>query len=77
MPVSPARYARSARDSLIPAAAALRSRALRAYRAGETGILPVLDAFRAERDVALAGLQDQLAFQEAVADWYALTSTGL
>jgi cobalt-zinc-cadmium efflux system outer membrane protein len=72
-----ARRARSARDSLIPAAAALRSRALRAYRAGETGILPVLDAFRAERDVALAGLQDQLAFQEAVADWYALTSTGL
>jgi hypothetical protein len=33
----------------------------------------VLDALRGERDVALAALQDQLAFQEALADWYALS----
>jgi hypothetical protein len=51
----------------------LRARALRAYQAGETGVLPVLDALRGERDVSLAALQDQLAYQEALADWNALT----
>ena len=65
--------ARFARDTLLPGAAALRDRAVRAYRAGETGILPVLDALRGERDASLAALEDQLAFQEALADWYALT----
>ena len=65
--------ARVARDSLIPAAAIVRGRALRAYQAGETGILPVLDAFRSERDIVLGALQDELAYQEAVTDWYALT----
>jgi cobalt-zinc-cadmium efflux system outer membrane protein len=68
-----AQRARAARDSLLPAAAVIRSRALRAYQAGETGILPVLDALRSERDVTLSALQDELAFQEALADWYALT----
>jgi cobalt-zinc-cadmium efflux system outer membrane protein len=65
--------ARFARDTVLPAAAVLRGRALRAYQAGETGILPVLDALRGERDVALAAVQDQLAYQEALAEWYALT----
>jgi len=65
--------ARFARDTILPGAAVLRDRAVRAYRAGETGILPVLDALRGERDASLAALQDQLAFQEALADWYALT----
>lgn len=65
--------ARVARDSLIPAAARLRARALRAYQAGETGIVPVLDAFRGEREVVLGGLQDELAFQEAMAHWFALS----
>jgi len=64
--------ARFARDSLLPQAAALRARAVRAYQAGETGILPVLDALRSEREVALATVQDQLGYQEALADWYAL-----
>jgi cobalt-zinc-cadmium efflux system outer membrane protein len=68
-----AQRARAARDSLLPAAAVIRSRALRAYQTGETGILPVLDALRSEREVSLSALQDQLAFQEALADWYALT----
>jgi cobalt-zinc-cadmium efflux system outer membrane protein len=68
-----ARRARAARDTLLPAAATIRARALRAYQAGETGILPVLDALRSERDVTLSALQDELAFQEALADWYALT----
>jgi len=64
--------ARFARDSLLPQAALLRGRAVRAYQSGETGILPVLDALRSEREVVLAAVQDQLAFQEALADWYAL-----
>jgi cobalt-zinc-cadmium efflux system outer membrane protein len=64
--------ARVARDSLMPAAATLRARALRAYQSGETGIVPVLEAFRSERDLVLGGLQDELAFQEALAQWYAL-----
>jgi outer membrane protein, heavy metal efflux system len=67
-----ARRARTARDSLVPAAAVLRSRALKAYQAGETGILPVLEALRSEREVTLSALQDQLAFQQALAGWYAL-----
>lgn len=66
--------ARFARDTLLPAAAVLRGRAVRAYEAGETGILPALDALRGERDVSLSALQDQLAYQEALAEWVALTS---
>jgi outer membrane protein TolC len=65
--------ARFARDTILPGAGVLRERAVRAYGAGETGILPVLDALRGERDASLAALQDQLAFQEALADWFALT----
>jgi cobalt-zinc-cadmium efflux system outer membrane protein len=64
--------ARFARDTLLPAARALSNRAVRAYQAGETGILPVLDALRSERDAALAGVQDLLAYQTALADWQAL-----
>jgi len=45
---------------------------VRAYQAGETGILPVLEALRSERDAALAGVQDLLAYQSALADWEAL-----
>jgi cobalt-zinc-cadmium efflux system outer membrane protein len=65
--------ARVARDLLIPSAGVLRARALRGYQAGESGIVPVLDAFRSERDVVLGAVQDELAYQEALADWYALT----
>jgi outer membrane protein TolC len=67
--------ARFARDTLLPAARAVRSRALRAYQAGETGILALLDALRVERDVALAGVQDLLAYQTALADWESLYGT--
>ena len=69
--------ARFARDTLLPAARALRGRALRAYQAGETGLLPVLDALRGEHDAALAGVQDLLDFQTAVAEWEALAGPGL
>jgi outer membrane protein TolC len=68
--------ARFARDTLLPATRALRQRALRAYQAGETGILPVLDALRSEREAVLAGVQDLLAFQTALADWKTLTGYG-
>jgi outer membrane protein, heavy metal efflux system len=64
--------ARFARDTLLPVARRLRDRALRAYQSGETGVLPVLDALRSERDAALASIQDLLAFQTALADWEAL-----
>jgi len=67
-----ARRARFARDSLIPAARELRLRAVTAYRAGETGILPVLDALRSEREVVQAAVQDLQTFQEALARWLAL-----
>jgi cobalt-zinc-cadmium efflux system outer membrane protein len=63
--------ARFARDTLLPAARALSGRAIRAYQTGETGILPVLDALRSERDAALAALQDLLGYQTALADWQA------
>jgi outer membrane protein TolC len=64
--------ARFARDSLLPAAHALRERALAAYRAGETGVLAVLDALRSEREVGQAAVEDLLAYQAALAVWYAL-----
>lgn len=67
-----AHRARFARDSLVPAAQALRERAVAAWRAGETGVLPVLDAFRGEREVVLESVQDLLAFQAALAAWHAL-----
>lgn len=67
-----ARRARFARDSLVPGARELRLRAVAAYRAGETGVLPVLDALRSEREVVLTSIQDLQAFQEALARWRAL-----
>jgi len=56
-----------ARDSLVPAAARLRGRALSAYRAGETGLVPVLEAVRRERDIQLAEVDALRSFQDAVA----------
>jgi hypothetical protein len=64
--------ARLGRDTLVPGAEALRDRALRAYQAGETGILPLLEALRAAREVSLGVLDDEVAYQEALADWLAL-----
>jgi outer membrane protein, heavy metal efflux system len=64
--------ARFAQNTLLPAARALSARSIRAYQAGETGILPVLDALRSERDAALTAVQDLLAYQTALADWQAL-----
>jgi cobalt-zinc-cadmium efflux system outer membrane protein len=64
--------ARFARDSLVPAARVLRDRALAAYRVGETGVVPVLEALRSEREVAMAAVEDLVRFQDARADWLEL-----
>jgi cobalt-zinc-cadmium efflux system outer membrane protein len=60
------------RDSILPAARGIGAKALVAYRVGETGILPAIEALRNEREVAAAVVDDELAFQEALADWLAL-----
>jgi cobalt-zinc-cadmium efflux system outer membrane protein len=64
--------ARVARDSLLPAAVSLRTRSLTAYQAGETGVLPVLEAFRSEREIAAATVRELFGFQAARADYLAL-----
>jgi cobalt-zinc-cadmium efflux system outer membrane protein len=68
-----ANRARFDRDSLYPAARVLRDRAITAYRAGETSVLPVFDAMRGERDAALTLVRDLVAYQDARAAWNALT----
>ena len=60
------------RDSLLPRAVRLRAGAVRLYRAGETGVLPVFDALRVEREIALGYIQDLLAWQVALSDWLVL-----
>jgi cobalt-zinc-cadmium efflux system outer membrane protein len=66
------RRARFARDSLLPEAIRVRAGAVRLYEEGRTSVLPVLDALRAEREVARATVAELLAFQEARADLYAV-----
>lgn len=60
------------RDSILPLAARQRDLALLMYQSGATGIIPVLDALRAERAVVRDLVADLLAFQQARADWLAL-----
>jgi cobalt-zinc-cadmium efflux system outer membrane protein len=67
-----ARRALVARDSILPLATRQRELALAAYRAGETGIVPVLDALRGEREVVRDLVNDLVAYQAARADWLAL-----
>lgn len=64
--------AKYARDSLFTEAARIRAGAVRLYESGRTGILPVFDALRAERDIAQLLVQELLTFQEARADLTAL-----
>ena len=61
------------RDTLVPAARALRASATRAWTAGETGILPVLDAFRSERALELGLIEALVAWRDAVTEWGRLT----
>jgi outer membrane protein, heavy metal efflux system len=67
-----ANRARFARDSLVPSAAGLRTKALAAYRSGETDIVPVLAAIHREREVQLAAIDALVAYQDAVASLHAL-----
>ncbi|MCL4867077.1 MAG: TolC family protein, partial [Gemmatimonadales bacterium] len=57
------------RDSLVPRARRIRDGAVRLYRAGQTGLLPLFDALRAEREVAAGHVDDLLSWQRALADW--------
>lgn len=66
------RRATIARDSLLPAARRLRERTALAYRMGETGIIPLLDALRVERETALSTVTELVAFQDARATWNSL-----
>jgi outer membrane protein, heavy metal efflux system len=68
-----AERARLSRDSLFPAAERLRQQATLAYQSGETGILPVLETLRAEREVSATTVEELLSFQEAVAEWNRLS----
>jgi len=70
------RRALEARDSVLPLATRQRELALVAYEAGETGIVPVLDALRAEREVVRDLVADLVAYQVARADWLALVGAG-
>lgn len=65
--------ARLAVDSLLPAASQLRTRAARAYALGQTGVLPLLDGLRAEREIVAGAMTDLLAYQDALATWLSLT----
>lgn len=71
--VEAASRARFARDALVPTARRVRERVIRGFAAGETDVLPVLDALRAEREATLALVQELRTYQEAIAEWYALT----
>lgn len=66
------RRALMARDSIVPLAARQRELALLAYQAGETGLVPVLAALRAEREVVRDEVADLVAYQAARAAWLEL-----
>jgi cobalt-zinc-cadmium efflux system outer membrane protein len=60
--------ARLSRDSLAVTARALRAGAVRLYEEGRTGVLPVLDAIRSERDIMRELIDNLLGFQRARAE---------
>jgi cobalt-zinc-cadmium efflux system outer membrane protein len=57
------------RDTLVPAASDLRRRATQAYASGATGVLPMLDALRSERELIGEMLRAELNWQLAVGEW--------
>ncbi len=61
-----------AREQLFPTARRLRAGAVRLFEAGRTGILPVFEAFRREREATLLMVQEMLAYQIARAELAAL-----
>ncbi len=68
------RRARLASEVLLPQAGLVRERAARAYALGETGIVPLLEALRAEREAIAGAVGDLLGFQEARVSWAAIAA---
>jgi cobalt-zinc-cadmium efflux system outer membrane protein len=62
---------------LLPDAERVRSMAEEAYRAGQTGILPVIDAQRSAREVRQGYLQSLFDYQSALADLEAAAGMNL
>lgn len=60
--------AQLSRDSLVVTARTLRAGAVRLYEEGRTGVLPVLDAIRNERDIMRELIDNMLGFQRARAE---------
>lgn len=60
--------AQLSRDSLVVTARALRAGAVRLYEEGRTGVLPVLDAIRNERDIMRELIDNMIGFQRARAE---------
>jgi outer membrane protein, heavy metal efflux system len=67
--------AAEASQTLFPTAQRLRAGAVRLFDAGRTGILPVFEAFRREREAALLMIEELLAMHTAAATLRALTGT--
>jgi hypothetical protein len=42
---------------------------------GQTGVLPLLEAFRVEREIVVSAMTDLVAYQEALAEWNSLTGS--
>ncbi len=60
--------ARRFRDDLLPRAAEVQELAEESYRAGETGLVALLQALQGTRDLRLRAVQAGLDFQSALAD---------
>jgi len=65
--------AREATEVLYPTAQRLRVGAVRLFDSGRTGIFPVFDAFRREREAAIIMIEELLAMHSAAATLVALT----
>jgi hypothetical protein len=62
-----------ATEVLFPTAQRLRAGAIRLFEAGRTGIFPVFEAFRREREAALIMVDELLAMHTAAAALRALS----
>lgn len=67
-----AERSRFAREVLVPSAVQIRENTVRLYLVGETGVLPVLEALRAEREATALLVDEQLGVQRARAELLAI-----
>ena len=56
------------RDQILPEAAEVQEMAAESYRAGQTGLVTMLQAFASVRDIRLKAVQAGLDYQIALAD---------